>query len=105
MSRVTHFEIHASQPARAIEFYSALFGWTFTAWGPPDTYWLIKTGETNEPGIDGGLVPRRGAGPTDGQAVNAFVCTVNVPSAADALTKALALGGTEALPLMPIPGV
>jgi predicted enzyme related to lactoylglutathione lyase len=105
MSRVVHFEIHASQPARAIEFYSAMFGWTFTAWGPPDSYWLIKTGEPSEPGIDGGLVPRRGDAPVSGQPVNAFVCTVNVASAAESLAKALSLGGTEALPVMPIPGV
>jgi uncharacterized protein len=105
MSRVVHFEIHASDSVRAIEFYTALFGWSFTAYGPPNSYWLIKTGEPSEPGIDGGLVPRRGAGPTEGQAVNAFVCTVDVKSASESLAKALALGGSEALPVMPIPGV
>jgi predicted enzyme related to lactoylglutathione lyase len=105
MSRVVHFEIHASDPARAIEFYTSLFGWSFQPWGPPGAYWLIRTGDASEPGIDGGLVPRRGAGPLDGQAVNAFVCTVKVASAASSLAKALALGGTEALPVMPIPGV
>ena len=54
-----------------------LLGWEFNQWGK-EPYWLIKTGEKGTPGIDGGLMPRRGAGPADMQAVNAFVCTVDV---------------------------
>ena len=105
MPRVVHFEIHASDPDRTIRFYSELFGWQFQAWGPPGTYWLLKTGEEGQPGIDGGLVPRRGGAPVEGQPVSAFVCTVDVESAAKSLAKALSLGGSEALPVMPIPGV
>ena len=103
MPRVVHFEVHASDPERAMRFYSELFGWRFESWGPPGTYWLITTGKTGR-GIDGGVVPRRGAGPVDGQPVNAFVCTVDVANAAESLAKAISLGGTEALPVMPIPG-
>ena len=29
MSRVMHFEIHASDPQRLADFYSGLLGWTF----------------------------------------------------------------------------
>lgn len=105
MPRVVHFEVHASVPERTIEFYTALFGWKFEAFGPPGTYWLIRTGEQGQPGIDGGVVPRRGAAPAEGQPVNAFVCTVDVANAAESLAKAIALGGSEALPIMPIPGV
>jgi predicted enzyme related to lactoylglutathione lyase len=105
MSRVYHFEVHASDPQRTMNFYTQLFGWRFEPWGPPDTYWLIKTGPVDQPGIDGGVVPRRGAPPTEGQAVNAFVCTVDVANAAESLAKAIALGGSEALPVMAIPGV
>ena len=105
MGRVTHFEIHATDPARSIRFYKELFGWTFDAWGPPGTYWLITTGDAKEPGINGGLVPRRGAKATDGQPVNAFVCTAEVKSAKESLARAIALGGTEAVALMPIPGM
>ena len=105
MSRVVHFEIHASQPERSLAFYRALFGWSAEPWGPPGTYWLIRTGAAPEPGIDGGLMMRRGAPPAEGQAVNAFVCTIGVESASKSLARALELGGTEALPLMAIPGV
>ena len=30
MPRPVHFEIHATDPQRAIRFYTQLFGWTFT---------------------------------------------------------------------------
>lgn len=106
MSRVVHFEIHASDPEKVQSFYGELFGWRFTPWGPPEqpaAYWLIATGEG--PGIDGGLVPRRGEGPPSGAAVNAFVCTVNVESVDGALAKSESLGGTLALPKQAIPGV
>jgi predicted enzyme related to lactoylglutathione lyase len=37
--------------------------------------------------------------------VNAFVCTVEVPSLETALSQSLALGGTVAFPKMPVPVV
>jgi uncharacterized protein len=33
MSRVVHFEIHAEDPQRAINFYANVFGWQFSQWG------------------------------------------------------------------------
>jgi predicted enzyme related to lactoylglutathione lyase len=57
--RPVHFEIHATDPERAVAFYGRVFGWKFERWGEIP-YWLITTGDTN-PGIDGGLVPRQGA--------------------------------------------
>jgi len=104
MNRPVHFEIHADNTERAIAFYTKLFGWQFTQWaGQP--YWLVKTGETGTTGIDGGLLPRRGPGPVDMAAVNAFVCTVDVGSLDEMVSKAQAAGGIVALPRMPIPTV
>lgn len=103
MSRPVHFEIHAEQPERAIAFYSAVFGWQFSQWaGQP--YWLIKTGE-GEPGIDGGMVPRQGPAPAEGQAVNAWVCTVGSDNFDATAAAIAAAGGTVALPRMAIPTV
>ena len=104
MARVVHFEIHASEPQRLIDFYTALFGWKIEKWGDYP-YWQITTGSAGEPGIDGGLVPRRGEAPTTGQAVDAFVCTVQVESVDASFARALELGGAVAVPKMPIPGV
>lgn len=104
MSRVVHFEIHATEPQKVAAFYAALFGWKVQQWGD-QPYWLFDTGTPDKPGINGGLVPRRGAAPVEGQAVNAFVCTVDVTAVDDIMARAVSLGGTIALPKMPIPGV
>ena len=76
MPRVVHFEIHAGDPERAVNFYRTLFGWTFQKWEGPMDYWLVMTGPDDQPGINGGLVRRQGE--IDGQAVIAYVCTVDV---------------------------
>jgi hypothetical protein len=104
MSRVIHFEIHASKPQALIAFYTSLFGWKFQQWGHVE-YWQVETGPSDQAGINGGLVPRRGTSSVDGQAVNAFVCTVQVTSLDETFSQALALGATVTLPKMPIPGV
>lgn len=103
MPRVVHFEIHAGDPDRAVNFYQALFGWTFQKWEGPMDYWLITTGPNEQPGINGGLV--RHQGEIDGQAVIAYVCTVDVENLDASVQTALDNGGQIALPKMPIPGM
>jgi predicted enzyme related to lactoylglutathione lyase len=103
--RVVHFEIHAEDPKRAVKFYEAVFGWAFHKWPGPWEYWLVTTGSKEEPGIDGGLILRRGPGPSDGQAVNAYVCTVDVADADAAVEAAVAAGGAIAVPKMSVPGI
>jgi predicted enzyme related to lactoylglutathione lyase len=105
MPRVVHFEIHAADLPRAAKFYTDLFGWAITKWDGPVEYWLVKTGEDGTRGINGGLVRRNGPAPADGQAVNAYVCTVDVPNLDEYFAKAQKLGAAVALPKMPIPGV
>lgn len=102
MNRVIHFEIHAEIPERAIAFYRDLFGWKFEQWGTVE-YWVVYTGSKSEPGIDGGLMKRKGA--IDGTAVIAYICTIEVASLDDSVAKALAQGGQMAVPKMPIPGM
>lgn len=104
MARPIHFEIHAGNPQRAIAFYTKLFGWQFTQWGT-ESYWLVKTGEAGEPGIDGGLLQRRGDAPAEMAAVNAFVCTIGVTDLDATVAKLTAAGGTVALAKMPVPTV
>jgi predicted enzyme related to lactoylglutathione lyase len=103
MNRVIHFEIHAENPERAITFYQALLGWTFSKWDGPMPYWIVITGPDSQPGINGGLIQRRG--PIDGQAVIAYVCTVEVPTLDEHVEKAKQAGGECVVPKMPIPGV
>jgi uncharacterized protein len=105
MPRPVHFEIHAESPERAIGFYEGLFGWSFSS--VFDGYHLIRTGDPGQPGIDGGLVRRRGANPdpNDPTPLVAYTCTVDVADVDSYVEKALSLGGAVALPKMPIPGV
>jgi len=104
MPRPIHFEIQAQDPARAQAFYKGLFDWQFNQWGG-QPYWLTTTGDKALPGIDGGLLPRPGGAPVDGAAMNAFVCTVDVPDLEAYLGRVPGLGGTVVVPKMAIPTV
>lgn len=103
MPRVVHFEIHASEPARAADFYTKVFDWTITKWGGPVDYWLVDTGGNDQPGINGGIVKRMGE--IDGQAVIAYVCTVDVDSLDKYSERVLNFGGQNVVPKMPVPGI
>jgi predicted enzyme related to lactoylglutathione lyase len=105
MSRVVHFEIHAENPERAVAFYKKLLGWEIVKWDGPADYWLIQTGAAAEPGINGGMVRRMGSAPTEGQAVNSFVCTVDVTSLDEKIALLGQVGGTIAVPKMAVPGI
>jgi uncharacterized protein len=102
MPRPVHFEIHASDPERAITFYRTVFEWSFERWGT-NPYWLISTGDG--PGIDGGLVPRQGPAPVDDAPVNAYPNTMDVADL-DQTTRAVEqAGGSVVVPRCAIPGI
>ncbi len=103
MPRVVHFEIHAGDPQRAVNFYQKVFAWKFQKWEGPMEYWLVTTGPDDQPGINGGLLQRRGE--IDGEAVIAYVCTVDVASVDDSTVTVQANGGQVVVPKMPIPGL
>jgi uncharacterized protein len=105
MPRPVHFEIHTSDPKRAIAFYAGLFEWNFKQWEGPLEYWTITTGPDAQPGINGGLMRRRGDAPLEMAAVNAYVCTVDVPNIDAYIKKAQSAGAPVAVPKMAIPGV
>jgi predicted enzyme related to lactoylglutathione lyase len=109
---VVHFELHASEPQRLIDFYSALLGWRFSRYGELE-YWVIDTGEgsigADRPtgaGINGGLVPRVGPPPEVGAPINGVGIVVAVDGPIDdVFARGLELGATEALPLADMAGV
>jgi predicted enzyme related to lactoylglutathione lyase len=104
MPRIIHFEVHATDPDKVITFYKRVFDWQFNPL-PGGQYWLISTGDEKSPGINGGLMKRMGGPPIEGQPVNAFVCTLDVPNVDEFVKKALAAGATMALPKMAIANV
>jgi predicted enzyme related to lactoylglutathione lyase len=109
---VVHFEIHASEPQKLIDYYSELLGWTFSQFG--DTpYWTIETGEGSignvarqaGHGINGGLTQRQGPKPEDGAPVNGCNFVVGVEDVDGLMHRGVELGGTEALPAQDFEGV
>src|SRR5260370_6495981 len=95
MPRPIHFEIPVDNPERAIGFYSNVFGWKFSKWEGPSPYWLITTGPKEEPGIDGGLLPRR-------DPAQPCVNTVTVANVDETLKTVEKNGGEVALPKMAV---
>ena len=107
-NRVVHFEIHSSDTKKSMKFYKELFGWEFEKYPMEGVeYWGILTApkDSKEIGINGGLVKRMGTLPTEGGAVNAFVCTVQVSNLDEMVSKAGQIGGSVAHPKMAIPGM
>ena len=103
MPRVIHFEIVADNTERAMKFYKEVFGWEFNKWDGPQEYWLVKTGEDSQRGINGGLTPKtnQGSGNTGGRITN----SIDVPSIDEFSNKISMEGGKVLSPKMPIPGV
>ena len=62
MPRISYLDFSADDIERAVNFYTKVFGWQINKWDGPLEYWEIKTGETNELGIDGGLSKRERIG-------------------------------------------
>lgn len=107
---VVHFEIHASEPEKAIAFYSELLGWKFTRFGDMD-YWSVETGEGANTqtapgfGINGGLTKRIGPAPAEGAPINGAGIVVAVRDVDALFAQGLELGGAEALAPDTMPGV
>jgi len=98
MPRIIHFDIPADDPARAQKFYQDVFGWTFDKWNGPMEYWMAKTGDDKQPGINGGLAKRM-----PGQ--TGVTNTIDVPSVDEFARKIESKGGKIIMPKMAIPGV
>ncbi len=99
MPRVVHFEIAAQEPERALKFYADVFDWSAQKWGPEE-YWLLKTGEDGEIGINGGLA--RAKSP---EGFPNSVNTIDVESIDAYIEKVTANGGTVAVPKMTVPTI
>jgi predicted enzyme related to lactoylglutathione lyase len=55
------FSINADDVEQSRQFYEAVLGWTFEAWGPPEFY-LVNTGDG---GVEGSVQRRREIVPGD----------------------------------------
>src|SRR3972149_4466347 len=108
MNRVVHFEIQATDPDRAAQFYRDVFGWAIEKWEGGDfEYWMVMTAEpdSKEPGINGGLLRRPANTPPLECGTNAYACTVQVENYDETAERILAAGGIVAMPKFAIAGM
>jgi predicted enzyme related to lactoylglutathione lyase len=95
MTRPVHFEIPADDPARAVNFYSTVFGWKINKLEGERPYWLIET--ANGTGIGGGVGPREPNFP-------APAVVMNVEDIDHAVSRAVSAGGEVVYEKHTIPG-
>lgn len=100
MNTVGYFEIQSSNLQREVEFYTAVFGWTFIKEKlKPIEYYRIETNS-----IYGGLLERPAAVAPEGSGTNAFVVSVQVESFDKTSDLILQHGGKIAMPKFAVPG-
>ena len=96
------FGITADDVARARRFYEQVFNWRFDPWGPPGFY-LIRTGDEHEPGVQGLLHKRRE--PVTGAGMTGFECTIGVDDIDRIIQAIEAHGGKIVMAKFHIPTV
>ena len=101
-SNLAFFAVHADDLSRARHFYEGVFGWKFQPWGPPG-FFLIATGDKDDPGIQGALQQRHEIVP--GQRINGYECTIAVSDVDATAAAVTAHGGKIVLPKCEIPTV
>lgn len=102
MPPVAHFAINADDVPRARRFYERVFGWKFSAWGPPDFY-QIDTGTDAPVTAIGALQKRREL--VKGRPTIGYECTIAVGSIDDTARAVAANGGTTVMDKSIIVGV
>jgi uncharacterized protein len=101
INTVSYFEIQSDNPSKSVDFYTQIFGWTFTKdENLPIEYWRIKTD-----GMNGGLLQRPVDAPSLEMGTNAFVCSVQVDNFDETGKKIVETGGKVALEKFAVPGV
>jgi predicted enzyme related to lactoylglutathione lyase len=101
-NNLVFFAIHADDLSKAQRFYEKVFGWKFEQWGPPG-FFLIATGDKNDPGIQGALQKRHDV--VNGTRLTGYECTIGVKDI-DATEKAVVANcGKVILPKCEIPTV
>jgi predicted enzyme related to lactoylglutathione lyase len=101
-TNLSHFAINADDVPASRAFYESVFGWKFTAWGPPG-FFQIQTGSDEDPGIGGAIQQRRelvAGAPTIG-----LECTFAVDDVDATVESVRRAGGTILMERFTISGV
>ena len=101
-NNIQSFGVTVDDVDRARRFYELVFGWRFQPWGPPGFY-LIRTGDEREPGVQGLMHQRRE--PVMGKGMTGFECTIGVEDIDRTIKAIEANGGTIVMAKFHIPTV
>lgn len=101
-ANLAHFAINADDVPTTRAFYEKVFGWRFTAWGPPGFY-NIRTGTEDRPGVQGALQQRREL--IDGQRTVAPECTFAVEDIDETARAVAEAGGSILMERFTISGI
>ena len=101
-NNLVFFAVHADDVPRARRFYEKVFGWKFQPWGPPD-FFMIATGDTEDPGICGALQKRHEVVP--GERMNGYECAISVVDIDATAAAVVANGGKIMMAKCEIPTV
>src|SRR5436305_8605410 len=99
-NNVSFFAVHVDDTARGCKFYEQVFEWRFEPWGPPGFY-LIHTGDEQNPGLLGLMHKRRE--PVTGKGMTGFECSIEVANIDQIIRAVEANGGTIAMAKYHIP--
>lgn len=90
-----------------MKFYQDIFGWKFEKYEDEsmEKYWMIKTGSDSEPGINGGMIARRGEEPMKDAPIRGYVCTIGVDDVEAYVEKVKMAGGTIAMEATKVEGM
>lgn len=95
--RVNHFEIPSADPAKSVEFFKNVFGWTFQQFGNEE-YWIAITGDEKTPGINGAIMKRK-------DPKQPLVNSIGVENLDETMKMIESSGGKIVVPKMAIPTV
>ncbi len=102
MNKPAYFAIYIDDMERASSFYSKLFGWEFSAYGPAE-FLQIKTNEKDGAELIGALQSRKYS-PVKEKVIG-FECTIRVENIDEVIEGINSNGGQIVLPKTEIPKV
>ncbi len=97
INTLSHFAINVEDCDRAITFYRAVFGWQFSAWGPPGFY-MTQVGDLHA------AIQKRQTEPFP-TLIGNFECTIAVDDVDRVCAIIVENGGTVTMPKVTIPTV
>lgn len=102
--QLAHFSVNADNVDRARDFYEAVFGWRFHAYGPPGFYMIETTAPDMKPApVLGSLQGRRSL--VEGMSMNGCECTIAVEDIDKTIAAIEGAGGKIVMPKCVLPSI